>query len=136
MCRAPKRALVSFDFWFSGAEPDFSALIQFWRATCGQVRSGPPLPRPRDVSVPSRPRFPHFHTRTLPSSRVDSPPCTPSHHLRSPFVSSYPWFNLPNGQKTACAVKKTNVVGVGYHSVGCGLRRSARFVSCTGRTIS
>ena len=32
-----KRALVSFDFWFSGAEPDFSALIQLWRATCGQV---------------------------------------------------------------------------------------------------
>jgi hypothetical protein len=49
----------SEDFWFSGAELDFSTLIQLWRATWGQVKFGPPLPRPRDVSVPSHPRFPH-----------------------------------------------------------------------------
>lgn len=63
----------------------------------GQVKLGPQSPRPRDVSVP----IPTLHTRTPPLlSRVDKPPCTPSHHLRSPvptltLVSSYnPWFNF------------------------------------------
>jgi hypothetical protein len=113
MCRAQKRALVSLGF------QALSALIQR-----GQVKLGPQLPRPRDVSVSSSP-IPTLHTRTPPLlSRVDNPPCTPPRHIRSPvptltFVPSYnPCFNFLMVRKRHVTSRKRMWLAWGIIALG------------------